>query len=99
MNTTLTPEALQRAMAAACQAGEYTELPNRVYDALIAGWEELQASQAQVPEAEDLHAAVATLRAALCNSEPEWRALCTLMAAVPGGEAALLAAAPAPEVR
>ncbi len=45
MNTTLTPEALQRAMTAACQAGEYTELPNRLYDALIAGWEALQEAQ------------------------------------------------------
>ncbi|MCW0398732.1 hypothetical protein NB688_000546 [Xanthomonas sacchari] len=45
MSTTLTPESLQRAMTAACQAGEYTELPNRVYDALIAGWEALQEAQ------------------------------------------------------
>ncbi|MCI2243236.1 hypothetical protein L3067_01255 [Xanthomonas sp. PPL568] len=40
--TTLTPEALQRAMAAACKAGKYARIPNRVYDALIAGWEELR---------------------------------------------------------
>lgn len=44
---TLTPEALQRAMAAACNAGEYAGIPNRVYDALVAGWIELQVEHAR----------------------------------------------------
>lgn len=53
MNTTLNPEALQRAMAAACKAGEYAELPSRVFDALIAGWEELAAPIDQAETAHD----------------------------------------------
>lgn len=51
----------------------------------------------QAPAAAEMVAAVALLRESLCNNDPQWRALCTLMAAVPGGDAALLAAAPAPE--
>lgn len=62
MNPTLTPEALQRAMTAACKAGEYAELPTRVYDALIAGWEELRTAPT-VPgvAAADLHLAAQML--------------------------------------
>lgn len=76
MNTTITPEALQRAMDAACQAGEYAALPNRVYDALIAGWIELQASQAQsrfaVPEfAPAILAVIAELQRAT-HKFPTW---------------------------
>ncbi|MBB5885427.1 hypothetical protein DYQ93_11635 [Xanthomonas sp. LMG 8992] len=46
--TTMTPEALERALAAACaELGVNADgLPSRTYDALIAGWNALQAAPA-----------------------------------------------------
>jgi hypothetical protein len=48
MNT-ITPEALERALAAARAALGLDELPTRTYDALIASWLELQAALAPQP--------------------------------------------------
>jgi hypothetical protein len=59
--TTITPESLQRAVAAARDAlglDAKAELPTRTYDALVAGWHELLAAQpapvAAAPQAVDL---------------------------------------------
>ncbi|MDY4296790.1 MULTISPECIES: hypothetical protein [unclassified Xanthomonas] len=54
MNTTLTPEALGLAIAAAREAGEYAELPSRVYDALVAGWQALRATPSDASMGEQL---------------------------------------------
>lgn len=51
--TTLTPEALGRALAAVRAAlglDDQAEIPTRTYDALIAGWHELQAAQAEAEQ-------------------------------------------------
>lgn len=44
MTPTITPEALNRAIDAACKAADVESLPNKALSALIAGWEALQES-------------------------------------------------------
>lgn len=58
-------------------------------------WKHLASRQPVGQEPAELTAAVQILRDSLCNNEPQWRALCIVLAAFPGGDAALLAPAPA----